>query len=258
MSAHSPVTPAWLTERPIAHRGLHEAARDIVENSPSAALAAIAHRFAIECDVQLTSDGEAVVFHDFTLDRLTITGGALSERSADALGRIAMKAGSDRIPTLRQFLSLIGGRVPLVVELKSRFDGDMRLARRVAEVVADYAGPVALKSFDPEIVAALHPLVPDRPRGVVAMLDYSDPDYETVPTERKHAFANLLHFELSRPDFISWRVRDLPCAAPHLCRVGLRLPVMTWTVCTPEDQARAAEHADQMVFEGFVPGEAAG
>jgi glycerophosphoryl diester phosphodiesterase len=193
------------------------------------------------------------VFHDFTLDRLTITEGAVNQRSAEALARIAMKGTSDRIPTLRQFLDLIGGRVPLVVEVKSRFDGDMRLARRVADVAADYAGPVALKSFDPEIVAFLHPLAPDRPRGIVAMLDYSYPDYEGLSAERKHALANLLHFTESKPDFLSWRVRDLPCAAPYLCRVGMHLPVMTWTVRTPEDQARAADHADQMVFEGFVP-----
>jgi hypothetical protein len=69
----------------------------------------------------------------------------------------------------------------------------------------------------------------------------------------KNALANLLHFAESRPSFVSWRVRDLPCAAPYLCQSALGLPLMTWTVRTPEDRAIAARHADQMVFEGFVP-----
>ncbi len=245
--------PAWMTARPIAHRGLHVAANGIIENSPSAALAAISHGFGVECDVQLTSDGEAVVFHDFELERLTTATGRVDQMTAEALGRLTMRGTADTIMPLADFIGLVAGRVPLVVEIKSRFDGDLRLTRRVADIVKGSTSPLVLKSFDPEVVAALHDLTPDHARGIVAMQDYSYPDYETCSANEKRAMANLLHFMTSRPDFISWRVRDLPSAAPYLCRAALGLPVITWTVRTQEDRALATAHADQMVFEGFVP-----
>jgi glycerophosphoryl diester phosphodiesterase len=245
--------PAWMTARPIAHRGLHDKARGLIENSPAAALAAIGGGFAIECDVQLTQDGEAVVFHDFELDRLTTAKGRVDAQRADALEAIGLTGSGDMIPRLTRFLDLIGGRVPLVLEIKSRFDGDLRLTSRVAEIVNASPHPIVLKSFDPRIVAALRTLAPNHARGIVAMLDYSYPDYEPCTPSEKHAMANLLHFAETAPDFISWRVRDLPSAAPFLCRQAIGLPVMTWTVRTPEDRAAALAHADQMVFEGFVP-----
>lgn len=245
---------AWLTARPIAHRGLHDAAAGVIENSLGAAQAAIAGSFAIECDVQLTADGEAVVFHDFVLDRLTAQSGRVDARKAAELAAIGLKGSQDRIPTLTAFLDAIGGRTPLVIEVKSAFDGDLRLAKRTAEIVASRKDqPIVLKSFDPVIVAALRELAPGVARGIVAMNAYDYGDYDRLSTGQKHALANLLHFETSRPDFLSWKVADLPCAAPFLCRKALGLPLMSWTVRTSEDRARAAEHADQMVFEGFRP-----
>lgn len=244
----------WLTIRPIAHRGLHDLAAGVAENSPTAALNAIEGRFGIECDVQLSADGEAMVFHDFKLDRLTAETGPVAARKAAALAAIGLKGSGDRIPTLDAFLDLIGGRTPLVIEVKSRFDGDLRLTRRTAEVVnARRDQPIVLKSFDPTIVAALRELAPGFSRGIVAMSAYEYGDYAAMSPQQKHALANLLHFETSRPDFVSWKVGDLPCAAPFLCRKALGLPLITWTVRTPEERARAAEHADQMVFEGFRP-----
>jgi glycerophosphoryl diester phosphodiesterase len=242
-----------MTARPIAHRGLHDATRGVIENSRSAACAAVAGDFGIECDVQLTADGEAVVFHDFALDRLTMASGRVDAHSAAALGTVAMRGSDDRILALPAFLDVIAGKVPLVLEIKSRLDGDMRLARRVADVVKASPFPIVLKSFDPRIVTALKTLTPDHARGIVAMNDYSYPDYQTCSATEKHAMANLLHFGESQPDFVSWRVRDLPSAAPFLCRRALGLPLMTWTVRNAEDRALSAAHADQMVFEGFVP-----
>ncbi|MFO1149106.1 MAG: glycerophosphodiester phosphodiesterase family protein [Alsobacter sp.] len=244
--------PAWLTATPIAHRGLHDR-RSVIENTIGAARAAMARGFALECDVQITADGEAVVFHDFTLDRLTTGSGPVAGATAAALAAIPFKATTDRIPTLADFLATLAGAVPLVCEIKSAFDGDMRLARRTAEVVAAYDGPVALKSFDPAIVAALRELAPDRPRGIVGERSFDHPEWSVIPAERRHAMANLLHFEETRPDFISWHVRDLDTAVPFLCRKAAGLPVMTWTVRTADDRAMAARWADQMVFEDFVP-----
>jgi glycerophosphoryl diester phosphodiesterase len=245
---------AWLTARPIAHRGLHDAAGGAIENSLSAAAAAIAGNFAIECDVQLSADEDAVVFHDYVLDRLTAETGRVDARKAAELAQIGLKGASDRIPTLIGFLDAIGGRTPLVIEIKSRFDGDLRLAKRTAQILEAYKGqPIVLKSFDPVIVAALRDLAPGLARGIVAMNEYNYGDYDRLSAGEKHALANLLHFEQTRPDFISWKVTDLPSAAPFLCRKTLGLPLISWTVRTPEDRVRAAAHADQMVFEGFLP-----
>jgi glycerophosphoryl diester phosphodiesterase len=254
MAVGSKIDLGWLVARPIAHRGLHDLAAGAVENSMTAAQAAIGGRFGIECDVQLSADGEAMVFHDFVLDRLTHETGAVSARKAQALAAIPLKGSHDTIPTLETFLSRIAGRVPLVIEIKSRFDGDLALTRRAAEIVAAHPGqPIAFKSFDPAIVTALREIAPSIPRGIVAMLDYSHPDYAHLDAGQKHALANLLHFGESRPDFLSWKVADFPSAAPYLCRAALGMPVMSWTVRNAQDREKANTHADQMVFEGFVP-----
>lgn len=252
------VRPAWLTARPIAHRGLHDHAAGRIENSGSAARAAVEHGFAIECDVQLSADGEAMVFHDFRLDRLTGESGPVRARSAAVLSRIALAGSTDGIPTLPEFLDLIGGRVPLVVELKSAFDGDFSLARRTAEIVATSDAPIAIKSFDPAVIAHLRENraalgVANTPLGIVAEADYSHGDWAALPKATQVDLANFLHYERSQPDFLSWRVRDLPHPTPYLCRTALGMPVMSWTVRTPEQRALAALWADQMVFEGFVP-----
>ncbi len=259
MSERTPYQPdhsdlGWLIARPIAHRGLHDAAAGIIENSLPAAEAAIAGHFGIECDVQLSADGEAMVFHDFVLDRLTGQSGPVAVQKADALAAITLKGSQARIPTLSAFLDLIAGRVPVVIEIKSRFDGDLALTRRAAEIVARYGGqPIVFKSFDPAIVTALRDLAPAVPRGIVAMNDYSYPDFAHLDAGQRRAMANLLHFGESRPDFLSWKVVDLQSAAPYLGRSALGLPLMSWTVRTPADREMAARHADQMVFEGFTP-----
>jgi glycerophosphoryl diester phosphodiesterase len=248
-------TPDWLIATPIAHRGFHDRANGIIENSDAAFNAAVANGFAMECDIQLTKDGEAVVFHDFTLDRLTGQSGKVIDRTRADLATCALtdSAQGNTIGTLKQLVDSVADRCPIVVEIKSRFDGDLRLTRRLVEVLKGRPERIAVKSFDPRIVAALRVMLPDRPRGIVAMAQYEYPDYASVPMEEKQAMANLLHFDEMQPDFISWNVKNLPHAAPHLCRAALGIPVMTWTVRTPEDIAVASRFADQMVFEGFLP-----
>ena len=192
------------------------------------------------------------------LDRLTGESGRARDRSAAELSQISLTGSTDRIPALPDFLALIGGRVPLVVEIKSAFDGDLRLARRTAEIVSASEYPIAIKSFDPDVIAHLSENraalgLANTPLGIVAEADYTHGEWAALPREKQVELANFLHFERSRPDFLSWSVRDLPHPTPYLCRAGLGLPVMSWTVRTPEQRAMAARWADQMVFEGFVP-----
>jgi glycerophosphoryl diester phosphodiesterase len=245
--------PDWLVARPIAHRGLHDRAGGIFENTLSAAEAAIAGGFPIECDVQLSADGEAIVFHDHELDRLTGAIGPVLTRTAAQLGLLRVGGTADSIPTLSEFLNRIDRRVPLVIEVKSRFDGDERLARRVAEILAGRRDPIAVKSFDPDVVALLRRIAPSLPRGIVAQSRYEGREAVSLGADRVREMTDLLHWERTAPDFLSWRVSDLPAAAPHLGRLLGGVPVMTWTVRSEADAAHGYAHADQIVFEGFRP-----
>lgn len=250
--------PHWLTARPIAHRGLHDRASGVIENSRSAARAAIARNYAIECDVQISGDGEAMVFHDDTLERLTETHGRFDQCDAEALSRMALRGSNDTITPLPEFLALIAGRVPLIVEIKSAMAEDMRLAERTAQIVSGYNGPLALKSFDPRIMAHLRAhreqlRIAHVPLGMVAEAHYDHAEWNGLSAERKHALAHFLHWQDTQPDFLSYSVNDLPHAVPHLLRHALGLPVMTWTVRTQEQREKAARFAEQVVFEGWLP-----
>jgi glycerophosphoryl diester phosphodiesterase len=166
----------WLTARPVAHRGLHDGLTAI-ENTTSAFQAAIDGGYAIETDVQITADGEAMVHHDFALGRLTLGSRQLAAMTAPGLKDVPFKATADRMMTLGELCEFVAGRVPLVVELKSRFDGNLKLVRRAAEVVKAYAGPAALMSFDPTPIAALREIAPDVPRGIVAERHYGHSEW---------------------------------------------------------------------------------
>lgn len=238
----------WLVAHPIAHRGWHGPGRP--ENSLAAAEAAAVAGFAIECDVQLSADGEAMVFHDATLARLTGAAGSISARSGAELGALRLTETDERIPTFSALLARAAGRVGLICEIKSGFDGDVRLARRVVEASADYAGPLAFKSFDPDVIAHLRAAGCARPLGIVAEASYDDPYFAALSPAQKLDCAAFTHIGRTRPDFLSWSVDDLPHAAPSLMRALGGKPVMTWTVRAPEQWARVRKFADQAVFEG--------
>ncbi|MEJ0092544.1 MAG: glycerophosphodiester phosphodiesterase family protein [Methylocella sp.] len=245
--------PDWLTARPIAHRGLHCKARGLVENTIAAAAAAMAKGYAIECDIQRSSDGEAMVFHDFTLERLMLAEGRLDAYSAQEISGLRFRDCDQSIAPLADFLAAINGRVPLIVEIKSRFDGDLRLADRAIAIVAEYDGPVCLKSFDPEILAFIRAQKIACPLGLVAEARYAEKEWPELSPERRTALADLRDFSRVRPDFLSWHIGDLPHAVPELCRSGMGMPVITWTVRSASDRERANLWIDQIIFEGFEP-----
>jgi glycerophosphoryl diester phosphodiesterase len=247
--------PSWLTARPIAHRGFHDKSKGSIENSPAAAEAAIARHYAIECDVQLSKDGEAIVFHDFSLDRLTTAQGSLSSFTAEELEKTTYREGDGGPVTLASFLKAIAGRTPLIIEIKSRFDGDPRLAQRTAAIVSDYAGPVALKSFDPDVLRTVRAASPvsqlSCPLGFIGEAHYTHAEWSILPATTKAALQDFSFYPEIQPDFLSWSASDLPHAVPRLCRDGIGMPVMVWTIRSPEDRARISRFADQIIFEGF-------
>src|SRR3981081_1402870 len=126
--------PDWLTARTVAHRGLHDIARGIVENMPGAFQAAISGNFALETDLQLSADGEAMVHHDDALGRLTEGSGALLGKTSAELKRVTFTDTPEKMMSLGDLCTLVAGRVPLLIEVKSHFDGDRRLVARMAEV----------------------------------------------------------------------------------------------------------------------------
>src|SRR5690349_598177 len=183
----------WLTARPIAHRGLHDISAGIVENTSSAFQAAIAGSYGIETDLQISADGEAMVHHDDALGRLTEGTGRLAELSAADIKAVRFRASSAHILTLGELCEHVAGRSTLLLELKSRFDGDLRLAKRTADVVARYSGRVAIMSFDPEPIEAVRKINPGLTRGIVAERHYSDAEWDPLPFWRKQSLAWLLH-----------------------------------------------------------------
>jgi glycerophosphoryl diester phosphodiesterase len=240
----------FLTARPIAHRGLHDAARGIVENTGSAFAAAMAHGYAIECDLQITRDGEAVVFHDESLERLTTAQGLVKDMTAAEMGQLTLCGSTDRVQTLQALLRQVNGKVPLVIELKSHWDGDERLAARALAALEDYSGPYCLMSFDPDVVAALRRLSPATPRGIVAERAF-DPYYSWLPLDRQQELRSMSHLARTRPDFVSFYFEELPFAPVTALRTA-GMPVITWTIRSPSEAREALRHCDQITFEGFL------
>ena len=239
----------WLTARPIAHRGLHDAQKRIMENTESAFAAAIDANYAIECDLQISRDGEALVFHDETLDRLIEARGLVGEHTAAELKSMRFKSGGDHIQSLSELLAQVRGRVPLVIELKSIWDGNAALARRAVEAIKDYDGAFAFMSFDPRVMAAVRMLGPDMARGIVADR-VTHPDYNILPVKERVQLREFGHIEDTQPDFISYHWRDLPYPPVTQFRETGR-PVICWTIRSKEEADRARHYADQITFEGF-------
>ena len=234
---------AWLTERPIAHRGYHDLNRDVWENTLSAFARAVEAGFAIECDLQYSADAIPVVFHDDGLKRLCGIDGDVRQRTAAELGLLTVGGTTDKVPTLRQLLDLVKGRVPLVLELKGRKGDDDGFAMAVLDAIEGYEGPVALMSFDHWLLKDLKEIDSGRPLGLTA--EGARPEEFAV-----HEAAMQLGL-----DFISYYYGNLPNAFISRQR-DLGRQVITWTVRDDEARTITALNADQMTFEGFDPREA--
>jgi glycerophosphoryl diester phosphodiesterase len=240
----------WLVARPIAHRGLHDARRGVLENTRSAFAAAMVSNYAIECDVQLAADGEAVVFHDDTLDRLALAQGPLIARTSAELKSIGLRGSTDRIETLADLLAQVRGRVALIVELKSAWNGNVALALRALQLLRSYSGPCALMSFDPDLVEALR-CAPHIPRGIVAER-VTRASWQALPLARRLELRHLHHWQRTLPHFISFDAAGLPWPPVTQLRAA-GLPVMTWTVRSEDEAAAVRRYCDQITFEGFLP-----
>ncbi len=243
----------WLIARPIAHRGLHDAACGVIENTAGAVRAAIAGQYGIEVNVQVSRDGEAMVHHDDVLGRLTDGEGRLDRLTAAELKRVPFRGSDEHMMTLGELCDLVGGRVTVLVELKSRFDGDARLPARVAAILDPYHGPAAPMSFDPRQIEVVRQKSPRLPRGIVAAKYRPHPYWDLMPAWMRHGMGYLLTALTSRPQFVAYAVADLPALAPLFARHIFGMPLLTWAVRTEAERRTAERWADQMIFEGFRP-----
>ena len=233
-AARRPV-PEWLTAMPIAHRGLH-GLPDAPENSLAAFAAAVAAHFPIELDVRLLSDGQVAVFHDHDLWRLTGAPGSLEALSADDLRPLRLLGTGERIPLLAEVLDLVAGRAPLLVEIKPHPGGVGPLEQATLRALADYTGPFAIQSFRKETVAHVATHAPGIVRGQLA----SDDGWRGGDEEKR------------LPDFVAYNLRALPTPLSSALRAR-GVPLLAWTIQTPEQRRRAAETADNYIFETIRP-----
>lgn len=242
--APDPRKVAWIGEQDYAHRGLHGTKADgtiVPENSLAAFAGAMELGHGVELDVQRSGDGQPIVFHDGMLDRLTDESGPVQRRSAAQLGQIRLGASNEMIPTLRDVLSRIDGKVPVLIEIKSdrrtRIDALCLGVRRVLE---GYVGSHAVMSFDPRVSRWYRRHSPYTVRGLIV----SEGDDRALPGKLRRRLS-LWH---AKPDFMAYDVRDLPSRlAAAQRRRGL--PIATWTVRDAEQEARAGAHADAAIFE---------
>ena len=248
MTDDVPALPPPLLATPIAHRGLWGPGRP--ENSLAAARAAVAAGYGVEADLQLSADGRPMVFHDATLDRMTTEAGPLRERTAAELGRIPLRGGAEGVPTLADLLETVGGRTPLLLEVKDQ-DGALGprvgpLEAAVAEALGGRDGPMALMSFNPHGVKALRRAAPRVSRGLVTCA-FVPGDWPDVPAERLDRLRAMADLEEAGAAFVSHDARDLGRTG------GLRVPVLCWTIRSLEEEVQARRSARQITFEGYRP-----
>lgn len=245
--------PAFLTI-PLAHRGLHDRSRGVIENSMGAVQAAISAGYGIEIDVQLASDNAAMVFHDDRLDRLTGESGPIRGWASRDLGKLRLTGSEEAVPTLPEVLAEVAGRVPLLIELKDQSGGTGSapddLERAVAVALEGYTGPVAVMSFNPHMVANLAKRAPQVVRGLTTD-GFGEKEWPDLSPDTDRPLREIEDFDTVGASFISHDCHDLN--APRVLELKARgVPVLCWTVKSPEDEVMARKVADNITFEGYA------
>lgn len=249
-----PRLPSSFLTTPVAHRALHDVARGRPENSRAAVQAALEHGYGIEIDLQPSSDGKAMVFHDDNLDRLTAASGPVSALDAATLARTPLTGGDDGIPALPEILSLVAGRAPILIELKDQHgemgETDGTLERATASALSEYSGPVALMSFNPHMVARLADLCPSIPRGLVTSA-YDPLTWAPLPPSVCDHLRAIPDLARVGGTFISHELSDLerPLVS-DLSASGI--DILCWTVTSAEEEAFARRFAANITFEQYL------
>ncbi len=242
---------AWerLFDPPVAHRGLWTP-DGAPENSLAAFQAACAGGYGIELDVQLTADGEAVVFHDDRLERMTGREGRVRDHTAADLGTMTLKDTEETIPTLADTLTMVGHRAMVFIELKTPFGDVGPLEKRVTEVLVDHNGPTAVIGFNPYSHAWFADHHPQILRGLDSYT-WNDESARKLAPEMRKSLAALEQVEIARPDFLALGLDMLPSPRADLYRAK-GMPVVAWTIRSPDQWEGVRDHCDNLIFEGFT------
>jgi glycerophosphoryl diester phosphodiesterase len=242
---------AWtrLFDPPVAHRGLWSP-NGAPENSLAAFQSACAHGYGIELDVQLSADGEAMVFHDSRLERMTGQEGRIADHTAADLGRMKLAGADETIPTLADTLTLIGHRASVHVELKTPVGEVGALEKRVHEILIDHNGPIAVIGFNPYSHAWFDHHHPNVLRGLDSY-GYADDGARKMSPDQRKAYAELEHVSIAKPHFLALGVDMLPSARAAEFRAK-GYPIIAWTVRSPAEWDKLKDHCDNLIFEGFA------
>lgn len=252
-----PYTPKRLYGFPcdFAHRGLHGnfAGKFRAENSLAAFRAACEENFGIELDVRLSKDGIPIVFHDQSLKRMCRIDRKTSELTASELGNSRLISSTDTIPTLKQVLTLVNGRVPLLVEIKGTFCVT-DICLKVAELLDDYSGKYYIESFSPKVLRWFYKHRPEVMRGQLA---------ERFITRPGHRLPHFWLFEfmcfnfLAHPDFVSFNYRHRKFFPYLILKRLFKVTSVAWTVTSQSEKDESAAYFDAVIFENFLPSQPA-
>lgn len=251
----SPSLPPGLLRLPIAHRALHDRAAGRVENSPAAIQAAIDAGYAIEIDLQLSSDGVAMVFHDDDLDRLTAAKGPVGAKTAAELMQLTLTDSTEKIHTLPQILAQIADRAPLLIELKDQTramaPSDGRLEAATAKALQGYTGDVAVMSFNPHMIYHMARLAPQIPRGLTTSA-YDEADWHPLPAATCASLREIPDYDATGSCFISHEAADL--ARSRVADLKAKgAAILCWTIRSPAEDTQARKIADNVTFEQYLP-----
>lgn len=235
-----PARTGWLGQWTYTHRGLHRPG--IPENSLAAFAGAVAAGLGVECDIQRSRDGHAMLVHDWELERLTGIKGRLADYSSDELARIAFLEPGHYIARFDDLLDVVEGKVPILVEIKSRPRYDIEASCiAVRDALAEYRGLHAVMSFDPRVARWFRRNSPATVRGLVMR--------EDAKGHTQSAWQRHLALWAARPDFIAYHIEALPNRFVADLR-DYGMPVLTWTVDSPDKLTLAHLHADAPIAEG--------
>lgn len=229
-----------------AHRGLHDA--NIPENSMAAFERAVEKGYGIELDVQLSKDGVVTVFHDYTLNRMTGIDKKLCELDSEELQRLTLNGTNQTIPTFKQVLELVNGKVPLLVELKGE-NLDTALCEKVAELLYEYKGDYCIESFNPLLIKAIKKYLPNAFCGQLFTNVCRD--------KKKYSVLNIvLSFMafnfLAKPNFIAFNQKDRNSIPVILTTKLYKAPKFVWTVNNKDDFDTALKNQECAIFERIL------
>lgn len=235
------VNDSWLLNKPIAHRGLW--GNGIVENTLSAYKNAVDNGYPIEIDLYSSKDGVLFSFHDTFLKRMTGAEGLIYEKTAKELKELNLLDGNEKIPTFDEVLSLVDGKVPLLIELKDQPNN--AYVDKVVERLKDYKGEFAIQSFNPLYIKRVKELAPEFIRGILATKTHS----KTLPFIKRQVVKNMLLNFLIKPDFISYSFEDLPLKKRKIKNT----PLISWTITSQADYEKIKPFVKNIIFEHFIP-----